>query len=154
MSVKDDLEIGLFFGILILIAVGIYYAKDWFANLTCTLKPGAIPGITGATKCQVCAAKNTANRLKAGGEVIWSCGSDYDYLQPCNDVVTEVRHSLLGQIRGVPFTFTDVAASCYTAPDGSKPLTPTLPYGNYGPNAPAPAAACCCMNPGSGGALD
>jgi hypothetical protein len=118
MSVKDNAEIGLYLGILILVGYILWQARNWFSGINCITNVGSIPGVTGATKAQTQAAQTTACRLRAGGKTIWSCGSDYDYLQPWGQIVTEVRHTFTGQVFGNPNSFTDVPLACYTPPCG------------------------------------
>lgn len=144
MSIKDDFEIGLLLGGVALVVVVIYYAKDWFQNASCIAHIGAIPGITGATKAQVQAAATANCKLHPGGKTIWSCGSDFDYLQPCGNIVTEVRHSLWCQITGTPNSYTDVPIAQYVPPSGGV----TAPACT---NSQTPAVICCGGEVGGGG---
>ncbi len=120
----EDVELGEVLLILAAVGIGGYLVykfagavADYFQNATDITKVGKIPGITGATEAQVHAAEVAAGTLKQGGSVIWSCGSDFDYVQPCGDVV-QARHTFLGQITGTPVTYTTVPAARYVRPKG------------------------------------
>jgi hypothetical protein len=123
-SLGEEFELGEVLLILGAIAGGIYLlykgagaVSCWFKGATCIAKVGTIPGVTGATAAQAQAPQIAAGNLKAGGSTIWSCGSDYDYAQPCGDVV-QVRHSFWGQLFGTPVTYTTVPRDCYVRPAG------------------------------------
>jgi len=107
-----------FLAILAVFGVGGYFVYRFFKNSTCIAKVGTIPGITGASQSQVCAANTAASQLKPGGRIVWSCGSDYDYLQPCGGIVTEARHNALNYVWpwSQPVNYTDVPVAC--APHG------------------------------------
>jgi hypothetical protein len=112
-SIGDEFEIGeliLFLGIAGAI---IYFLHKWLSTSTCLANLGSVPGITGASQSQVDAAKTAANTLKPGGKVVWSCGSDFDYQQPCG-TVTQARHNPVNYIWpwANPVTYTCVPASC------------------------------------------
>lgn len=94
------------------------YVKSYFASATDLSKIGAIPGITGASQSQAAAAGVAAGRLQAGGAVIWSSGSDFDYIQPSGQVVTQARHNAINYLWpwSDPVTYTDVAIQDYEAP--------------------------------------
>jgi hypothetical protein len=123
MSVADDIELSELLVIVAAVGVGGYLLWKFMSNATCILKPGTIPGVTGATVAQTQAAAAASCRLKPGGSVIWSCGSDLDYMQPCNKIVTEARHNGWDYVPIVnnwttPVKYTDVPISCYAVPCG------------------------------------
>ena len=115
MAVADDIELSELLAILAVVGIGGYFVWKFASSATCILKPGAIPGITGASQSQVQAASTAASVLKSGGAVIKSCGSDFDYLQPCGGIVTEARHNALNYIWpwAQPVTYTCVKSCCY-----------------------------------------
>jgi hypothetical protein len=142
----EDFELGEVLLILGALGVGIYLAYkliagigDYFKNATCIATVGKIPGVTGATAAQANAPQIAASALKAGGSTIWSRGSDYDYAQPCGNVV-QVRHSFWGQLWGTPVTYTTVVRDSYVRPAGGTVN---------------PAFACCyaCCTEGAAGAV-
>jgi hypothetical protein len=119
--------------LLVLAAVGVgafflyeafQYVKSYFASATDLSKVGAIPGITGASQSQVAAAGVAAAKLQPGGAVIWSSGSDFDYIQPSGQVVTQARHNTLNYFLPWtdPVTYTDVAIQDYEMPSGGNPV--------------------------------
>ena len=159
----EDVELGEVLLILAALGIGgylIYKAagsiSDWFSNATCIAKVGKIPGVTGATQQQVDAAKTAVGKLKPGGRQIWSCGSDFDYQQPCG-TVTKARSNWVNAIfpwGTEPVTYTDVAADSYVVPTTGT-LTPGLCC-CYRHEVPASAAGnppCCggkqapCLTP-------
>ena len=112
-SLGDEFEIGeliLFLGIAGAI---IYFLHKWLSMSTCLVKVGTIPGITGASQSQTQAAATAACKLKPGGKVTWSCGSDFDYQQPCG-TITQARHNPVNYLWpwSNPVTYTCVPASC------------------------------------------
>lgn len=115
----DDLGMAELLAILAAIGVGGYFVYKYFKSATCITKVGAIPGVTGSTASQATAAVTASSTLKQGGKTIWSCGSDFDYLQPCQQIVTEARHSWLDYIpilnnwTGGPVKYTCVPVTCY-----------------------------------------
>lgn len=124
MDLGEDLGLGEVLAILAAVGIGGYLlyqgVQSWLNNATCIAKVGAIPGVTGATKAQACAPKIADQTLKAGGSTIWSAGgccSDFDYAQPCGNVV-QVRHSFWGQLWGTPVTYTTVPRDSYVRPSG------------------------------------
>ena len=108
----DDIELGELVVILGITAAIIYFLHKWLSSSTCLIKVGTIPGITGASQSQVDAAKTAVTNLKSGGKVIWSCGSDFDYQQPCG-TVTQARHNPLNYVWpwSDPVTYKCVPAS-------------------------------------------
>lgn len=116
-------DVGLFEILLILGAVGVggyllwKAAGSYLTSAKCLVNVGAIPGVTGATQAQTQAAAKAAACAPAGGTVIWSCGSDYDYIKPCGNIL-QVRHSFFGQLFGTPNTSTTIPASDYKWPSG------------------------------------
>ena len=154
-DVGEDVELGEVLLILAAVGIGGYFVykfvSGYFKSATCILNVGAIPGITGATKAQACAPKIAAGELKSGGSTIWSCGSDYDYAQPCGDVV-QVRHSFWGQLTGTPVTYTTVPRNSYVRPKGGT-VNPAFADCYACESAPASAAGfppCCGGKPSSG----
>jgi hypothetical protein len=124
MDAGEDIGLGEVLAILLAVGVGVYFlysfVSNYFKSATCLAKVGTIPGVTGATKQQACAPKIANDTLKPGGSTIWSasgCCSDYDYAQPCGNVV-QVRHSFWGQLWGTPVTYTTVPRDCYVRPAG------------------------------------
>lgn len=114
----EDVGMAETLALVAVIGVGGYLIYKYWKGATCITKVGSIPGITGASQSQVCAANVAANKLKPGGATIWSCGSDYDYLQPCGAIVTEARHNPLNYVWpwSEPVNYTDVPVSCYCKP--------------------------------------
>lgn len=114
-NIAADVGMAEMLAIAAVIGVGGYLVYKFWKGATCIAKPGAIPGITGASQSQVCAANVAGTKLKPGGATIWSCGSDYDYLQPCGAIVTEARHNFLNYVWpwSQPVTYTDLPVSCY-----------------------------------------
>lgn len=154
-------NVTLFEVILILgaVGVGIYFLYKLFSSCTavaaaktvgavakcfgstCIAKVGALPGISGATKSQVCAANCAAKILKPGGKDIWSCGTDFDYLQPCGEIVTEARHNPLNYVWpwSAVMNYKCVPVNCYTLPTtGCHPSPMQTP-----PASSAGSPACC-----------
>lgn len=130
MAVSDDIELGELLAILAVVGIGGYFVYKYLSSATCILKPGAVPGVTGATTAQAAATTLANCRLKKGGAVVWSCGSDFDYLQPCGQIVTEARHNLLDYVPILnnwgsgPMKYTCVPATCYdfSAPNAMSGL--------------------------------
>lgn len=132
-DVGEDVELGEILLILGVVGVVIYLLYKLFSSDTakaaadqtalalqgkgCTAKVGPVPGIIGATQAQVCAANTAGKNLEAGGSVIWSCGSCYDYAQPNGDVV-QVRKSFWGGLVGDPLTYKTVPRDSYVRPAG------------------------------------
>lgn len=117
---SDDVGMAELLALVAIFGVGGYFVYKFLKTSTCIASVGAIPGITGATQQQVQAAATAGKTLKPGGATVWSCGSDFDYLQPCGQVVTEARHNwadyipIWNAIAGTqPVTYTDVPVSCY-----------------------------------------
>jgi hypothetical protein len=155
----EDVELGEVLLILAVLGVGGYlvynFVSGYFKSSLCLNKIGTIPGITGATKAQACAPKIAGCNLKAGGTTIWSCGSDFDYAEPCGNVV-QVRHSFWGQLFGTPVTYTTVPRDCYVRPSGGT-INPAFaccyscvpasaagsPACNGGKQTSTPNASCC-----------
>jgi hypothetical protein len=114
-----DIELAEMLAILAALGVGGYLVYKYLKSATCIASVGAIPGVTGATTAQASAANTAAKNIKPGGAVIWSCGSDFDYLQPCKGIVTEARHNfwdyipIVNNFASGPVTYTDVPISCY-----------------------------------------
>lgn len=126
----EQFELAEMLAILAALGIGGYFAYKFLKDATCIAKPGAIPGITGASQSQVDAAKTAACRLKPGGAIVMQCGSDYDYLQPCGNTVTEARHNALNYVWpwSQPVTYKCVPAACYcfssdTAQRGLRAVT-------------------------------
>lgn len=117
-TIAADVGMAEMLAIVAVIGVGGYLIYKYWKGATCISKVGAIPGITGASQSQVCAANKAASKLKPGGATVWSCGSDYDYLQPCGAIVTEARHNFLNYVWpwSEPVTYTDVPIACYCKP--------------------------------------
>jgi len=119
MAVSDDIELSELLLIIAAFAVGGYLIYKYLSGATCILKPGAIPGVTGATTAQANAATTAGSILKPGGSTIWSSGSDFDYLQPCGQIVTEARHNfldyvpILNNFGSGPVKYTCVPIQCY-----------------------------------------
>lgn len=129
----EDFELGEVLLILGAVGLGIYLLYKLFSSPTakaaanqtalalqgkaCTATVGPVPGIVGATQAQVCAANNAGKNLASGGSVIWSCGSCYDYAEPCGNVV-QVRKSFWGSLTGNPLSYTTVPRDCYVRPPG------------------------------------
>lgn len=118
MDVTDDIGLAELLALVAAFAVGGYLIYRFWENATCTAKLGAIPGVTGASQTQVDAAKTAASKLRTGGATIWQCGSDFDYLQPCNAIVTEARHNTVNYFWpwSEPVNYTDVPVACYCKP--------------------------------------
>jgi hypothetical protein len=120
MSVSDDIGMAELLAILAAVGIGGYLIYKYLGSATCIAKVGAIPGVTGATTAQAQSTAVTASKLKPGGSVIWSCGSDYDYAQPCGQIITEVRHNpwdyvpILNNWGSGPLTYTCVPVACYS----------------------------------------
>lgn len=130
MSLSRKIEQGQTVLILAAVAVGGFFVyeayqfiKNYFASATDLSKVGAIPGVTGASQSQAAAAGVAAGRLQAGGAVIWSSGSDFDYMQPSGQVVTQARHNPVNYIWpwSDPVTYTDVAIQDYEMPAYGSP---------------------------------
>lgn len=114
-DVLEDVELAELLAILAAVGIGGYLIYKFLDGATCIGKVGAIPGITGATEAQVKAACTANDNLRNGGYVIWSCGSDFDYFQPCGKI-TEARHNGWNSVwpwGTQPVIYTDVPASCY-----------------------------------------
>lgn len=120
-DVADDIGMAEFLAILAIFGVGGYIVYSFLKKSTCIAKIGTVPGITGASQSQVCAANTAASKLKPGGATVWSCGSDYDYLQPCGKIVTEARHNFVNYLWpwSQPVNYTDVPVNCYTVKCGA-----------------------------------
>jgi hypothetical protein len=144
-DVGEDVELGEILLILAAVGIGIYFVyqlvQSFLKSATCLTKVGTIPGVTGATQAQVQAAATAAKNLDPGGSVVWSCGSDFDYAQPCGDVV-QVRHSFFGQLFGNPNTYTTVPRDCYVRPSGGV-ANPRFACCYAVPASAAGSPACC-----------
>lgn len=162
-DVGEDVELGEVLLILGAIGVGIYLLYKFFSSPAakaavdqtalalqgkgCTAKVGPVPGIIGATQAQVCAANAAGKKLQAGGSVIWSCGSCYDYAEPDGDVV-QVRKSFWGSLVGNPLTYTTVPRDSYVRPPGGT-VNPQFAC-CYGCQVPASASGFPPCNGGLG----
>jgi hypothetical protein len=135
MAVSDDIELSELLLIFAVIGAGAYLIYKYLNGATCIVKPGTIPGVTGATTAQANAAVNASCKLKAGGKVVWSCGSDFDYLQPCNQIVTEARHNfldyvpILNNFGSGPVKYTCVPVACYCVAKLPAQLCACAPIG-------------------------
>lgn len=111
----EKFELAEMLAILAVLGIGGYFAYKFLKDATCTAKVGAIPGITGASQSQVCAANVAACTLKPGGAIVYQCGSCFDYLQPCGNTVTKARHNPVNYVWpwSKPVTYTCVPAACY-----------------------------------------
>lgn len=115
-DVIEDVELAELLAIIAAVGVGGYLIYKFLSSATCIGKVGVIPGVTGATQAQVCAANTANNKLQNGGYVVWSCGSDFDYFQPCGGKITEARHNGWNSIwpwGTQPVTYTCVPVACY-----------------------------------------
>ena len=117
-GVAEDVELAELLAILAAVAVGGYLIYSYLKGATCIAKVGAVPGVTGATKGQATAASDASAIIKPGGAVVWSCGSCYDYLQPCGQTVTEARSNWADKIPifnnwTTPVKYSCVPATCY-----------------------------------------
>ncbi len=107
----EDVELGEVLLILLALGVGGYFLYKGAASLADLFKK--------KTTCVICDnAKTAVKTLKSGGSQIWSCGSDFDYAQPCGDVVQVRRASLWCQAWGTPVTYTTVPRNQYVRPSG------------------------------------
>lgn len=119
MAVSDDIELGELLAILAVVGVGGYLIYKYLVSATCIAKVGAIPGVTGATTAQANAATAASGILKPGGQTIWTCGSCFDYVQPCGQTITEARHNfwdyvpIANNFGSGPISYSCIPIACY-----------------------------------------
>jgi hypothetical protein len=124
---SDDIGLAELLLIIGVFGVGGYVIYKYMKSATCIGSIGTVPGVTGATKGQATAAITAASKLRAGGQVIWCNSPCFDYLQPCNGIVTEVRSNWKDKLPifnaltcQQPVNYTDVPVSCYLSSCGTK----------------------------------
>ncbi len=151
-DVAEDIELGEVILILAAVGIGGYLVyngweavKDYFASATDITKVGVIPGITGPSAAQQQATALAAKTLPPGGSIIWSCGSDFDYVKPSGDVI-QARHNVWNYFWpwSQPVTYTTVPAGSYVRPAGGT-VNPRFAccYGCSVPVSAAGSPACC-----------
>ena len=145
-EIGEDVELGEVLLIVAAVGVGGYLLyKGWqsvqsyFSSATSLASVGAISGITGASQAQTQAAATASSRLQSGGQTIWSDpnSSDFDYLQPGGQTVTEVRHNFWSYLNpwADPVTYTDVPIAQYNLPSGGTVSPAYVPASASGTGA-------------------